>query len=328
MGIIINNTSFISNNGSFKSIEPESSPSIPLDVFGQIFRFSGVDLPGFLSPDVNYVNPLDVSSSITILPGTINYVYVKSGSLSDQEAGGPIYVTNMLFTESFNNTSPTTTAFTEELITTPGAGTWTKPVGVTQVIVECWGGGGAGGGATGNPAGGAGGGAGQYSRKYIQYSSPSVGISYSVAAGVTGTNNTVVNGQDTTWATTVVVAKGGTGGTANGTDVTGVPGGIGNQAGSVGDVIYFGGDGEPGLVLTSTPFGGNGGGGAGSISSNISSAGINEYGGAGGAQLNGVSSVGNPGIIYGAGGGGACTNVATNRAGGNGAQGLIRILYR
>lgn len=327
MALRINNSYFRVSNGVFRSVEPFISSTLPL---GPIMRIAGLNAE---SGSFGYQD----ASGVSVESPEINidsppyYILVLSGSVSSQDtistnffSGNTLLaITNLLITGS------TTGSFTEELITTAGAGTWTKPAGVTDVVVECWGGGGAGGGATSNPAGGAGGGGGQYSRKYIKYTSPSVGIPYSVGAGGVGTQASIVNGGDTTWATNVVIAKGGTGGTPNGVDVGGVPGGIGNQAGSVGDVVYFGTDGEPGLVLTSTPFGGTGGGAAGSTS--ISS-GLNattyEYGGQGGSQINGQSLAGNPGANYGGGGGGAATNVATNRAGGNGAQGVIRLIYR
>jgi hypothetical protein len=44
------------------------------------------------------------------------------------------------------------------------SGSFTVPAGITNITVECWGGGGAGGGATGNPAAGGGGAGGTYSR--------------------------------------------------------------------------------------------------------------------------------------------------------------------
>jgi hypothetical protein len=320
MAIRINNTSFKISNSSFRTI----SPLIILPI-GQIFRIVNT---GGTTDSLSYTK-IDESSSSTgnITSGSITYILAVSGSLSDSTgvgSGGQLTVTNLLITSSVDET-PT---FTEEIITTTGAGTFTKPNGVTQVIVECWGAGGAGGGATDNPAAGAGGGGGQYARSLIIYSPEQSTKSYAVAVGGVGSTVAGTDGGDSTWETNIVIAKGGTGGTANGLNLTGVPGGIGNQAGSVGDVIYFGGDGEFGRVVTTTPVGGFGGAGAGSTGTATGDVAKAESGGQGGGQLAGVSSIGNAGSIYGGGGSGASANNNTNRAGGNGGQGLIRIIYR
>jgi hypothetical protein len=223
-----------------------------------------------------------------------------------------------------------------ELLTTAGAGTWTKPAGITEVTVECWGGGGAGGGATSNPSAGAGGGGGQYARSTITYSSTTQNISYNVAAGGTASTGAGGSGGDSTWATSVVIAKGGTGGEANAVPNTFIAGGVGNIAGSVGDVVYFGGNGRGASLDAVDPIArsAGGGGGAGSTQEGggaeplgVPGTGSAEFGGNGGAGFNNVSSVGGSGFIYGGGGGGGCANTNTDRAGGSGAQGLIRVSY-
>lgn len=318
MAIRINNSNFAIRNGSFRSSE-FLGPGL-----GVLIRLVGLnaDSGSYSYQKINYAFEevqLNISSSISYRLALSGSATSNDSAVSNFISGNQLMaITNLRITGSTIGST-----FTEELITTAGAGTWTKPAGVTQVIVECWGGGGAGGGATSNPAAGGGGGGGQYSRKYITYTSPSVGISYSVGAGGVGTTGTIVNGGDTTWQTNVVIAKGGTGGTPDGVDAGGVPGGVGNQAGSVGDVIYFGTDGEAGTVIGgTTPLGGIGGSGAASTNNGP------EYAGVGGAQVGATSLPGNPGSLYGGGGSGACTNVSTNRAGGNGARGLIRIIYR
>jgi len=228
------------------------------------------------------------------------------------------------------------TANTPELITTTGAGAWTKPAGITRVLVECWGGGGAGGGCTTNNTGGASGAGGQYARKTITYESAQQSISYSVAASVAGTTGNGANGNDTTWETNVVVAKGGTGGLANRTDEVDT---LGNTTGGVGDVVYRGGNGgggrfldgggvNPDIVGNNTAGGGAGpdGPGADTISPNTAG----DFAGLGGAGLN-VNSlissgeVGNPGNNYGGAGSGGAKFSGPSKAGGAGAQGLIRI---
>ena len=60
------------------------------------------------------------------------------------------------------------------------------------------------------------------------------------------------NGNDSTWDTSVVVAKGGTGGQANGVAST-----TGSSTGCVGDVCYAGGSGGKGVAT----YGAGGGGG-------------------------------------------------------------------
>lgn len=310
------------SNGSFSFFKPESAPLS----LGQIYRVVSI---GGSGGSFSYTK-IDGStaSTPTLSTGQIAYILAVSGSISDNynnpNTPGFLAVTNLLITSS-NLSEPLT--FTEELITTTGAGTWTKPAGVTEVIVECWGGGGAGGGATSNPAGGAGGAAGQYSRKYIQYSSPSVGVSYSVAATRAGTQNAGAVGNDTTWNTNVVVAKGGAGGGGNGTTGADVAGGVGSTTGGIGDVVYAGLDGNQSQVSFQNA--GGGGSGRGSTGTGIAGgAAGQEYSGTGGTSGAFLLSNGGAGTNYGAGGGGGYTNVATNANGGAGAQGLIRLIYR
>lgn len=222
-----------------------------------------------------------------------------------------------------------------ELLTTTGAGTWTKPNGVTDVTIECWGAGGGGGGSTVNGTGGAGGGGGAYAKKIITYSSAVQSISYTVGVGgTTGTGNGG-NGGDSFWETNVVLANGGAGG-ATGTS-NGVNGGNGGTvAFSVGDVLYKGGDGQAGWGNLVVDAGCGGGGGAGSLGpggdavNNGTAGGIgtSEFGGNGGIGNDAITSVnGSAGSNYGGGGSGAYKASGANRSGGVGAQGLIRVSY-
>ena len=321
MALRLNNSYFRVSNGVFRSVEPFNQ----VLQMGQVFRVVSV---GGTGGSFSYTK-IDGSSASTstLTTGQIAYILAVSGSISDSynnpSGPGQLAVINLLITSSIDIT-PT---FTEELITTTGAGTWTKPAGVTEVIVECWGGGGSGGGVTNNPAAGSGGAAGQYARKYLQYSSPSVGISYTVAATRAGGQGNGTVGNDTTWQTSVVVAKGGAGGIADGTTGAEVAGGVGSTTGGIGDVVYAGLDGTP--SGTSFQNAGGGGSGKGSTGTGFAGGGAGqEYGGSGGSGAAFTSANGDPGGNYGAGGGGAYTNISTNRSGGAGAQGLIRLIYR
>ena len=119
--------------------------------------------------------------------------------------------------------------------------------------------------------------------------------SFGIGSGGVGSVGDGTDGEDTVFNTTLVVAKGGTGGGAN----DGGLAGLGNQSGVIGDVVYFGGHGT-----TSPNEGGGGGGGAGSTgsggnaSATIAGNGTDELGGDGGAgRLVGNSADGYPGKI-------------------------------
>lgn len=220
-----------------------------------------------------------------------------------------------------------------ELLTTTGLGSWPKPEGVTEITVECWGAGGAGGGCTINNLGGDGGAGGSYARKIITYAPSSFNIVYSVGAGGVASTGTGLSGSSTTWAVDQVIAVGGAGGLANQQlDVIFLPT-KGSTSGSVGDILYKGGDGyAPSLGFPSGLAGGTGGGGAGSLGSPEypgNNSGYPEFGGGGGISdiitTGGVD--GAIGFIYGGAGGGAGKISGGNRSGGAGAQGLIRVSY-
>lgn len=216
-------------------------------------------------------------------------------------------------------------------VTASGAGSWTAPRNViSPITVECWGGGASGGAGTGNPAGGGGGAGGQYAIKSVSVT-PGTTYNYSVAA--TKANNTGAAGSagnDTTWDTNVVVAKGGAngGGLASTASSSGT-GGAGSTTGGVGDTVRAGGNGAAGIT---TGTGGGGGGGAGSMgtggNATTSTGGSAGSGTGGGAGSNGSSGA-NAGAgtqAGGGGGGGGATN-ATDRQGGSGAAGRIDITY-
>ncbi len=146
-------------------------------------------------------------------------------------------------------------------------GTWTKPAGVTKVIVEVQGGGGGGGGGNGiydgSVAGGAGGsgGAGGYCRKFIDVSaisSVTVTVGAAGSAGSAG-HNGLVSGSGGTGGTSSFGAHcSATGGSGGGPGVRAYNGGGGGGrgtggAGSGGDINLTGNVGFPGKTA------GNGG---------------------------------------------------------------------
>lgn len=227
-----------------------------------------------------------------------------------------------------------------ELLTTTGAGTWSKPVNVTSVTVECWGAGGGGGGSTVNNFGGGGGGGGAYAKKTIIYSAPSENISYTVGVGgTTGTGN-AGNGGNSFWQTNVVLAEGGKGGLGGSNIDGGLLGLGGDAANSIGDIVYSGGRGINGAgvfgfqILYSAGGGaagstGTGGDANGNTDVLVDTGGIgtSEFGGNGADGNNGTADVaGTAGSNYGGAGSGGY-RLSANRSGGAGAQGLIRVSY-
>lgn len=203
-----------------------------------------------------------------------------------------------------------------QVLTTGSAATYTRPGGVTQILVEAWGGGGGGGGisiAAGQVSGAGGGGAGGYSRKF--YSSTSSTYTYTVGGGGAGGTAGANNGSAGT-ATTfdVMSAGGGAGGEAGTSSASGSSrlGGAGGTS-SGGDLNLPGCPGQLGIGATLTCTGGAGGG--------------TTYGG-GAVGVSSASAVstagGNATANTGGGGAGASgNNTTTNRAGGTGGSGLI-----
>lgn len=188
------------------------------------------------------------------------------------------------------------------------AATYTKPVGITSLLVEVLGGGGAGGGAAGGAgtvASGSGGGAGGYARLWI----PSAASTYTYTVGTGGTGVSGGNGGNgnTTSFGASLQATGGTGGlvmtaTSGILFRTGSAGGVGSN----GDINFTGGPGATSLAVNGNPASGNGG--------------SSHYGG-GAVGLAGTGA-GNNASVYGAGGSGSVAGAA-NTAGGNGSAGVI-----
>lgn len=217
-----------------------------------------------------------------------------------------------------------------------GANNYTVPAGVTQLFVECWGGGGAGRGftsvtATRTGSGGAGGG---YSASFLTVTPGGI-IPYIVGAGGIGGTGAGGSGGDTSWNAGQILAKGGQGGTiADGDHAN-----AGDAAAGVGDIKYSGGGGGAGgLTLASST--GSGGSAAGALGPGIN--GIDGVAGqaiglranitllgpgtSGVSAANSYSGAGQP-AMFGSGGSGARrTTGAVN--GGVGGDGYIRVSYQ
>lgn len=236
----------------------------------------------------------------------------------------------------------TANAQTQTAILTSG-NSWTVPSNVYSITVECWGGGGGRSANAGRACGGGGGGA--YAKKNSLTVTPGSSISYSIGVGGAGSSTGSGNPGGDTWfsSTSTVLAKGGSG--VSQSSSTGGAGGLASS--SVGDVKYSGGKGGNGTGSGCCEGAGGGGGAAGSTgagsagpngsaNSGLCTSGndvyggdyVDEYGGAGGIGV-GYDGAGGGAYNYGAGGGGAKKGCAslTNRNGGNGTQGLIRITY-
>jgi hyaluronate lyase len=221
--------------------------------------------------------------------------------------------------------------------------TWVCPANVTAVQVEAWGAGGAGGSGvrgTSKAAMGGGGAGGAYA-KVTNYPVIS-GRTYYLnigAGGISSTNDLASVAGGDSWfnsnnvTSTLVLAKGGAGGqsvvtTTN--DVYGT-GGTGTTNGSIGNVLFAGGN---GATSTTNGFGGGGGGSGGILSAGNAPAsttnGLGAIAVAGGgnggnanptnnSSANGQSPTGSPG----GGGGGARSASTAQKTGGTGAAGQV-----
>lgn len=223
--------------------------------------------------------------------------------------------------------------------TTTGTDYWTAPSVITQVDAACWGAGGGGGDGTGAGAGGGGGGA------FASATVPVIaGTTYTVVVGAGGSGATVgagngVQGGNSTFSTTSVIAAGGSAGFgANVADSSGGAGGstttssgtveyrggnggggkntddVGGGGGAGAGPSGEGGDGAAGGATAGQ--GGGGGGGNGGNDATSSTGGSSTNGGAGGNGGN--AGAGAPGTANTNGGGGGGGGDDLN-AGGNGA---------
>ena len=198
-------------------------------------------------------------------------------------------------------------------------GTFAVPPGVTQVTVECWGGGGRGGQRSSNGRGGGGGG-GAYSRSVLTVT-PST--NHTVTVG-DGSNSTGDGGESWFSTAATIMAKGGA--SCGNNSTTGAAGG--SAATSIGTVKYSGGSGANAPGGT----GAGGGSSAGSAANGANGSGINGGtapidGGDGGDGGDGFVANGNGGVSPGGGGGGAERGCCTTMTGGSGAKGRVIVTY-
>ncbi len=209
---------------------------------------------------------------------------------------------------------------------------WQAPAGVTSVTVEAWGGGGGGGsGGSSNGYAGGGGAGGSYAKKVVTVTP---GQTYTVtvgtggAGGASGANNGTAGNPSWFDAVGTVYAQGG----ARGNTGASGTGGAGSSASSIGDTVYAGGSGANG---SSGLYNGAGGGGAGStgVGGNATSytagTGTTEGGSGGAGQyVNGanINVTGIAGTTYGGGGSGGY-RASSNRAGGAGADGYVKLSW-
>ncbi|MEY4387647.1 MAG: hypothetical protein RLY20_2930, partial [Verrucomicrobiota bacterium] len=233
------------------------------------------------------------------------------------------------------------------------SGTFTPPAGITNITVECWGGGGAGGsaqkptGAAGN-AGAGGGGGGAYAKKLNIPVTPgtpyTVTIPAAAVAPASGFTNTqqCPSGANVTFtgdAGVSVTANGGAGAqcAVSGASAVTSAGGAGGAISGLFDVEWAGGVGGS----YSSANGGPGGSGASDLQNGKSrpsgttlsggttpGSDTDHDGGAGGPGKTGAGA-GNAGAAQpgGAGGGAKCSTAGTIFAGASGTQGQIIISY-
>jgi hypothetical protein len=193
------------------------------------------------------------------------------------------------------------------------SGTWTKPAGITWVLVEAVGGGAGGPNTTGSGNfGGGGGGAGV--QILLLASTLAATETVTIGAGGVGIANGVLGftgnpGGDTTLGSQVT-ARGGAGGTSSQGGLAG-GGESPNDVGTPSGGGYSSGAGGAGSGTGgSCVLGGAGGGGG-------SAGGVSEYGGNGGAGSYSSGVAGSNGSVPG-GGGGASTGNGGGGSGGNG----------
>lgn len=288
---------------------------------GQMLQSGSSTTPAWSTstyPATNAVNTLLYASSANVMAALAT---ANSAVLITSSGGVPSLSTTL---PNINIGTPTAGVLTNttgggglrsfQIFTSGTSATYTKPAGVTSILVEVLGGGGGGGGSTGaasSCSAGAAGAGGGYSRLWI--ASAASTYTYTVGgggAGGTAGNNTGTSGGTTTFGASLQATGGGGGagqpGTSSAVAFTfGTAGGTGG-VGSNGDINVTGSTGIFGLGSLGTFVAGNGG--------------HSFYGNQG--QTNGTPGTGIAGKAYGSGGGGG-VSTTVSAAGGAGAAGLI-----
>jgi len=272
---------------------------------------------------VNVANGLDFTGGkLSMAPISALSVLANSSGSSSTPSGVPLGV-GLAFISGALRVSGVVRQVTKQVFTTTGLQTYTPTSGMLYCIAICIGGGGGGGGvstAALTPyAAGASGCSGAFAMSVLTAAQIGASIPIQVGNGGTGfTAGTGNNGTDSLIGTgTVLVrASGGAGGNAM-TGVSGLTSTIVNGTSTayslVGDVTINGGDGEPGIVF--------------STSLVIPGAGVpGPWGGRRRSNPN-SNAAGNNATAPGGGGTGACSiSGANNFAGGNGFRGLVYII--
>ena len=231
------------------------------------------------------------------------------------------------------------------IITSTSPGTWVAPSdlkeGIYNVVVECWGGGGAGGYVLANNSVSSGGAGGAYVRVGITITRGTA-CNYQVGGGAFGGSYRVdLTGEPggDTWFkdASEIMAEGGRGAPVmavnNISGSTSLVLGSTSRCKTIGNVQakYKGGDGGRSNMPWESGGGGSGAGSTGNGNSAYGRTGGSaktEYGGAGGNGTLTVASNGATGSNYGSGGSGASTYNGTGpRPSGSGRQGIIRLTY-
>jgi hypothetical protein len=309
--------------------------AVTVDVFGAF-----IDKNGTTFTPANQATAIASASTTTVItqPGASTQRKITSLSIRNKHASLGVNVTVQFFngstafeivkralaagdTLTYNNNDGWELVGTGALVTrqtfmVAGAGTYTTPVGVRAIKVECIGGGGAGGSvatAATNSAAAGGGGAGAYSESMI--ANPASSYPYVVGAGGTpgaaGANNGGA-GVDTTFNATTIVAKGGAGGLADtvaAIHVGGLGGAGGLASAGTGDFKGDGMSGGVGLALAAAQA--------------VSGCGASSVYGGGGIERKNSTGAGTAGTVGGGGSGGSIISGGASQAGGAGGPGMI-----
>lgn len=274
-----------------------------------------------------------VASAIYTGKGTTNTITLTNSTNGSWTSSTTISYSDITGNAQFVTLGKMQSIFAHAVVPTEvfytSSGTFTVPSGVTNIIVEAWGGGGSGGVNSNGTGGGGGGGGGAYSRSALVVTP---GNSYSVIVGNGGAGTTLdgITGGTSTFGGALVIAVGGNRGLAS--DIGGSGGSGGNLASGVGTIRFSGGNGGNGGVGISVPGGGGGSSAGTSANGNpgasnscpfcFSPGGIAPPGGGNGAT-GPFSGVGQNGFFPGGGGSGTGANTTS----GAGANGQIKITY-